>query len=139
MKQLLYALIVLGLVGVLGCGKGVEVKGKVTFSDGKPLTVGEVIFQTDTRMASGRIQPDGTYNLASTSESDGIQPGHYKVRVVNAYDSSNTPADASPEEALPPIPMIDAKFEKTETSGLTCDVKGAQTFDITVTAPEAAK
>ena len=137
MKRLLFVMIISGLIGTLGCAKGVEVKGKVAFPDGKPLTVGEVIFQTDTWMASGKIQSDGTYKLSSASENDGIKPGQYGIRIVGAYDSSNTPVGASPDEALPPIPLIDAKFEKTETSGLTCDVKGSQTFDITVTAPEA--
>jgi len=33
-------------------------------------------------------------------------------------------------------PSMDAKFEKTETSGLACEVKGGMTFDITVTKPQ---
>ena len=37
--------------------------------------------------------------------------------------------------ALDKSTAIDAKFEQTETSGLTCDVKGATTFNITVTSP----
>ena len=136
MKHILFTIIVAGFVCVLGCGQGVTVQGKVSFPDGTPLTVGEVVFQTETLMASGRIQPDGTYTLVGAKEGDGIPPGRYGVRIVNAYDSSNTPPGASPMDALPPIPLIDEKFEKTETSGLTCEVKGAQTFDITVTPPE---
>jgi len=132
MKQLLFLLIVTGFVCVVGCGQGASVKGKVSFPDGTPLTVGEVIFQTDNRMSSGKIQADGTYKLASASVNDGVPPGHYGVRIVGACDSSNTPPGAMPHEALPGIPLIDAKFEKTETSGLTCEVKGATTFDITV-------
>jgi len=135
MKHLFLTIIVTGLVCALGCGKDATVKGKVTFPDGTPLAVGEVIFQTETRMASGRIQSDGSYKLSGATEKDGVPPGHYGVRVVGAYDSSNTPPGAGPDEALPPIPLIDEKFEKMETSGLTCDVKGTTIFDITVTKP----
>ena len=137
MKQLFFTLIITGLICVTGCSKGATVKGKVTFADGTPLTVGEVVFQTETRMASGRIQADGTYKLSSASESDGVPPGHYGVRIVGAYDSSNMPPGISLSEAakFPPIPLINKKFEKTETSELTCEVKGSMTFDITVTKP----
>ena len=128
-------MIVIGLVCVLGCGKGATVKGKVTFPDGTPLTVGEVVFQTESRMTSGRIQSDGTYKLSGATESDGVPLGFYGVRIVGAYGSSNTPSGADPSDAPMPIPLIDEKFEDTATSGLTCEVKGATTFDITVTKP----
>lgn len=135
MKHLLFTLIVMGLVFIAGCGHGASVKGKVTFSDGTPLTVGEVVFQTDSRMASGRIQSNGTYQLSGATESEGIPAGHYRVKIVGAYDTSNTPPGTMPGDAKPPIPLIDAKYEKTETSGLVCDVKGTTVFDITVTKP----
>ena len=137
MKQLLFTLIVTGLICVTGCGRGATVKGKVTFADGTPLTAGEVIFQTENRMASGNIQADGTYKLSSESQHDGVPPGNYGVRIVRAYDTSKMPPGISPSEAMkfPPIPLINKKFEKTETSELTCEVKGSMTFDITVTKP----
>ena len=137
MKHLSFLIIVTILF--VGCGQGVSVTGKVTFSDGQPLTVGEVVFQTDTRMASGRIQPNGSYKLSSTTENDGVPPGKYGVKIVGSYDTSHIPADTLPPmpsaNAPQPIPLIDPKFEKTETSGLTCEVKGHTTFDITVTKP----
>jgi len=120
---------------LVGCSKGATVKGKVTFSDGTPLTIGEVFFQSDTCAVSGRIQPDGSYKLSGATEKDGIPPGHYGVKIVGAYDSSNTPPGTMPQKAKQPIPLINAKFEKTETSGLTCDVKGTMTYDITVEKP----
>ena len=122
---------------VLGCGKGATVKGKVAFSDGTPLTVGEVVFQTDTYAASGRIQPDGSYKLSGATQKEGVPPGRYGVKVINAFDSSNTPPGTHPNDAKPPIPLINATFEKTETSGLTCEVKGTTMFDITVTKPSS--
>ena len=134
MKRLLFLLSVLCLI--VGCSRGASVGGRVTFEDGTPLTVGEVIFQTGTCLVSGRIQSDGTYKLAGATKNDGVPLGHYGVRIVGAYDTSNTPPGiTSPSEALPPIPLIDKKFEKTETSGLTCEVKGSTMFDITVTKP----
>jgi len=93
-------------------------------------------------MASGRIQPNGSYKLSSTTENDGVPPGKYGVKIVGTYDTSHMPpipADTLPPipsaDAPQPIPLIDAKFERTETSGLTCEVKGRTTFDITVTKP----
>ena len=135
MKRI-FAVIV--LLGVLGCGQGVSVKGKITFPDGQPLTTGEVIFQTETRMVSGRIQSDGTYKLSGATENDGVPPGRYGVRIA-AYEPVSAPSGTMPGEVAtpPPIPLIDAKFEKTTTSGLICDVKGAMIFNITVTKPEA--
>jgi len=135
MKHLFFAIVITTAVCFVGCGKGISVNGKVTFPDGSPLTVGEVVFQTETVMASGRIQPDGTYRLVGAKEGDGIPPNHYGVRITGACKSSIAPPGTLPEDVPPPIPLIDEKFEKTETSELTCDVKGAQTFNITVTAP----
>ena len=116
-----------------GCGNQVRVKGKVTFPDGAPLSHGSVRFQNATHMASGGIQPDGSYTLSSVGTNDGIPKGTYTVTVV-AFESagSTTGVDLEKESLPPPKSLIDLKYNSPETSGLTCDVQGATVFDIPV-------
>jgi len=130
------------LLFACGCGDGsVKVKGTVKFDDGTPLTAGFVKFIGDTTEASGAVQSNGTYTLGA------LQPGHYKVVVIGAWIRNEaaspavSPSPTSPPFAAqaPPEPtityLIDHKFEQPSTSGLTCEVKGAMTYDIAVTKP----
>lgn len=132
------------LLSALGCGSKVAVTGKVKFEDGTPLTTGEVRFEKEGFETNGKIQPDGTYRLGTASDTDGIPKGTYGVS-VRALDISGVgvgstqgfgvaPGDARP--AAPPKSLIDNAFGSAQTSGLTCDVKGSRTFDITVRKPD---
>ena len=131
------------VLSALGCGSQVSVSGKVTFEDGTPLTTGEVLFEKEGFMASGRIQPDGSYRIGTASDSDGIPKGTYGV-TVRALDASGAststpsmsvaPGDAS--AAPPPRSLIDPAFGSVETSGLTCEVQRSTTFNITVRKPD---
>ena len=85
----------LWLIPCGGCGSGtvargpmVPVKGKVTYK-GKPMTVGTVRFEPDGygRMASGKIQPDGTFVLNTLKEGDGVAIGHHRVFVTDVEKS----------------------------------------------------
>lgn len=127
------------IVCLCGCGNP-KVKGKVSFPDGSPLTQGTVCFESDNYVASGIIQPDGTYTLGGDKAGDGVPPGTYKVFITNAMtmDASNT-RDASLSQAgtlAKLIKLIDAKYESPSTSGLTVNVEGAMTYDITVEKPK---
>ena len=69
-----------------GCGRGPDlarVRGTVQY-DGKPLTVGKVLFASVERgkAAAGHINQDGTYVLSTMRPGDGATPGKYKVTVV---------------------------------------------------------
>lgn len=123
-----------------GCGGGgVNVSGKVTFEDGTPLTMGEVAFQTASFIATGLIQPDGTYTLGSLKAGDGVPKGTYNV-TVKAVSSPPVPPGALSDPNYKPAPakhLIDLKFASQSTSGLTCQVDGKTTFNITVTPPGA--
>ena len=142
MKNYSYLLL---LLFVCGCGDGVQVKGTVKFDDGQLLTVGFVNFTSETTEAVGAIKANGTYVLGRTKPGDGVTPGHYKVAVVGAMINngfvpatavSSAPTGGGPPRApLPPTYLIDRKFEHPSTSGLTCEVKGAMTYDIIVTKP----
>lgn len=125
----------LSLCFVLGCGSNVGVTGKVTFPDGTPLDRGEVRFQKDDFVAAGKIEPDGSYRLGSLKKDDGIPPGLYTVAIVGAAETFPTPPGKGLEDTPPPRFLIDKRFTDAKTSGLSCEVRGKQRFDITVEHP----
>ena len=131
MKKSLLLIVCLCTLLFSGCGDKVGVKGTVKFTDGTPLTTGEVQFLTPTYVASGTIQPDGTYVISSLKEGDGIPKGKYGV-AVRANESAGSSATLSAEDAKPLMSLIDLKYNSPDTSDLTCDVQGATVFDITV-------
>jgi hypothetical protein len=109
-----------------GCGNGyISFGGKVTFEeDGSPLTLGTVVFTTDTFQAEGAIQSNGTYQLGSISQKDGLPSGNYKVFVIGAGNVVNEKYVSS----------IDLAFTDRNTTPLTCEVvtSGKHRFDFTV-------
>ncbi len=107
-------------VAVAGCGERdiVGVTGKITY-DGQPATTGAVTFQpapgqpAELQPASGAINPDGTYKMAS-GLGDGVPPGKYRVAVESM----------EPVELENPVQkwLIPAKFANPDTSGLTAEI-----------------
>ena len=136
------ALIVLFLA--TGCSNNLKVTGKVTFPDGSPLTVGKVVFETESFVASGPLQSDGTYTLGSVKENDGVPPGSYRVSISGAMvagEAKNvTMKSAGGISSTVPMSMyssaVDTKFSRGETSGITCDVTKSMTFDFEVQPPK---
>jgi hypothetical protein len=118
----------LSMLLIFGCSGNVKVGGKVTFlDDGSPLTAGTVYFGTETFEARGDLRSDGTYDLGSLYEKDGLPKGKYQVSVRNAFLGSG-------EEA---IPLIDEKYASGTTSGITFDVTSkTRKFDFTVERPK---
>lgn len=94
------------------------VKGKVLLAAGKPLTTGRVYFMPQDahgQQAIGDIGPDGSFELATQKQGDGIAPGQYKVRI--------DPTPVSPSgKGKKPIPKIPPKFTDEDTSGLLVTV-----------------
>ena len=90
----IYSVLGMSLLLQLGCGgrePPVEmgtVKGVVKYADGS-IPQGEIVrivfnpvFDQDVRyqkMASGHVQPDGTYQLGTVEPGDGVMPGRYRV------------------------------------------------------------
>jgi hypothetical protein len=122
------------LLTTVGCSDKMSVFGKVTFTDGTPLTTGEVRFESSGFLAAGKIQPDGSYQVGTTSDTDGIPKGTYKVSIY-ALDYSHIKPKMNPMEAPPAKSLVAEKFRSGETSGLTCVVNGATRFDIEVEKP----
>jgi hypothetical protein len=113
-----------------GCGNKVGLRGKVTFSDdGKPLHIGTVCFETDTYLARGTLQPNGTYVVGSISDRDGLPPGIYRVFIDGAEKEIGRDGGGVPIME----PLIDTKFASGSTSGLSLNVTGStKTFDFKV-------
>jgi hypothetical protein len=116
-----------------GCGKRLyPVYGKVTFEDGKPLAKGMIVFEGNIGesvvMARGMVQPDGSYQLSTYKQGDGVPPGRYRA-LINPMDLSDVP------DEMKNLPM-DIKYLKFETSGLEFDVgPGKNEIAIPVTRP----
>lgn len=137
-----------------GCGSGggkdtYKVTGKVTFSDGSPLTKGTVVFASAEASPTGEIQSDGTYALRSYEADDGAPAGSYKVFLSGPIfgsdeeekepvDSEDAELETYDEETEGEVgeALIHRKFSAPDTSELTCEVKGKMAFDITVEKPE---
>ncbi|MGL4595863.1 MAG: hypothetical protein ACRCUY_14165 [Thermoguttaceae bacterium] len=107
--------------------------GTVTFPDGTPLTTGRVCLTTETFMADGELKPDGTYDIGSYREKDGLPPGKYKVVINGAYRYEGD--DTSPA-GVKQIPLVKKDYYTAETTPLQFEVKsGERRFDFTVEKP----
>ena len=80
------ALVCLVLFGASGCGseRFFPVSGQVTYKDGKPVTAGLVIFEPVSQKISarGEIQADGSFELGTHGDNDGVLEGEYKVLIA---------------------------------------------------------
>ena len=114
---------------VAGCSQNVPLGGKVVYSDDdSPLTVGEVCLETENFTARGALGSDGTYTIGSLKDTDGLPPGTYLVSIFGAT-RTEMGADGMPIS----IPLIDRKFFRGATSGLTVEAKaGNRRFDFKV-------
>ncbi|MBN2292403.1 MAG: hypothetical protein JXM70_08260 [Pirellulales bacterium] len=107
-----------------GCGGGgktenAEVVGSVSF-DGKPLTQGNVQFDTqDGIPAGGTIGPEGRFN-ASASNAKGVSPGPCRIAVIVTQQQSHS---AGVDRFQPPKWLIPKAFGSTSTSGLQAEIK----------------
>jgi len=113
-----FGIVSLSLLACLGCGDQYRLKGKVTFTDGKPATTGMVIFSQGNFQARGEIQSDGTYTASSTGKNDGLPKGEYKVTVSGITKSMTGGKNPMPF----PIPLCDEKYQNLETTPLSCTV-----------------
>jgi hypothetical protein len=108
----------------------VPLSGKVTFSDGEPVTFGNVFFVTPMTLAQAPIQKDGTYIVGSMKETDGMPKGEYQVYVVVEEVTSR---EVGGQSVTTYTSLIDAKHTTPETSGLTFTADGkTKKFDIKV-------
>ena len=118
-----------------GCSDKSSLGGKVTFSDdGTPVTKGIITFTSDKLQSQGMIKPDGTYVVGTLKMDDGIPPGTYRVTVGGADDvvfAERPDGGGGTVRTEIRTPLIDAKYQSPDTSGLSLTVDGKTgKFDI---------
>ena len=119
-----------------GCGPRLyPVRGTVTYPDGRPVTEGLVVFESDGAAkpvsARGEIQPDGRYRLSTFRPGDGVPPGKYRVLVAPRSDPNAV-------DRAPKPPPFDPRFASFQTSGLEVDV-AAGTAEYPIQVAQAGK
>jgi hypothetical protein len=114
---------------LLGCKPAgpplATVKGKITL-EGKPVTAGFVIYQSDDGLINAVVDIDaqGNYEVR-THEAAGIPPGKYKVALkppAPYAPGTVVLADAGQRDQRPVDTTINQRYHSIETSQLTADV-----------------
>lgn len=138
----------------IGCNDRVSLDGKVVFSDdGSPITSGTICFTDGKQMSRGTINSDGTFTMGFLGAADGMPPGKYSVYFfdVSGDNPSAKPTEATTTPFGTSIPggapsmmsrrsLIDPKYNRAETSGLTADVSATtKRLDFKVDREPAAK
>lgn len=128
------AILIAGGLLLAGCNSGrYPVTGQILYEDGAPVTAGTIIAEANIDGKAvglqGNIQPDGKFMLGGATPGDGALPGQYQVLVT-------TPTITDAEKAQGKKPMLDGKYGRFESSGLTLEVKpGKNQFPIKVARP----
>ena len=108
---------------ITGCGGGdgpYPVDGKVVFKDGKPATelAGYTVdFELDSGKkfsASGFVNADGSFTVATLKPGDGAMLGNHRVAL--------SPPGPDDERPRPP-PAIPDRYRSFQTSGLKAEIK----------------
>jgi len=125
MPKLIYTLFIVLLL--TGCSDKEKLSGKVVFPDGEPLTTGTIYFTNDNFTARAHLRTDGTYDVGSLSQKDGLPPGTYKVHISGAIEDN---ADETIR------PLIAPEFASHTTTPLSIMVPGERVYNITVERPK---
>lgn len=106
--------LLVALLGASGCRRHTEVVGRVTFGDGAPLTVGEVVLDDGRNMGRGPIKPDGSFVIGYRGGAGGIPAGAYRVAIYNS------------DVGGPGNWAVSPKYVDPQTSGVVFKVEPAQ-------------
>ena len=142
-RVVFYTRVVLILL-LVGCDSGefktYPVKGTVTFSDGTPLPVGKIYFDTRDEQyglgvgATGNIKEDGTFELRTYVPGDGAPPGQYIVYIRGALTGGRVSMNV--EERQPGMPLIHKNYLNANTTDIRLEVKKeANDFALEVDRP----
>ena len=116
------------LLIALGCGQEeglplASVEGSVTY-EGKLLGHGKVVFSpqsgTPGPLATGKIQPDGSFAMMTTGH-EGAAVGSHKVTIHCRREL--TPTEIKNRSMVVPESLIPAKYWKQKESQLTFEVE----------------
>ncbi len=101
-------------IAVAGCGGHPAVTGRVTFVDGSPLTIGEVVLDNGRNMGRGTIMTDGSFVMGFDQPRNGIPAGTYKVAILNATKGG------------PGNWVVATKYIDPRTSGIEFEVRAGK-------------
>lgn len=121
---------VLGLAAISGCWASGQketapVSGTVTL-DGKAFSQGGMILfqpESSAKMATGLIQPDGSFVLTTYSSGDGATIGKHSVAITPAQ---KIVPDTDVESTSEPTSPIPEKYHSPAGSGLAYEVKSGE-------------
>ncbi len=129
---------------IVGCGDP-SVSGKVTLSDGTPVTTGKVYFENGGFAATGTINKDGSYRIGKNKDGDGVPRGQYKIAIMGAIINSFPDEPDNTQNVKmgglivrKPVTfqnLVHPKYTSVNTSGLEIEVKGSMKHDIVVEPP----
>ncbi|PQO44296.1 hypothetical protein [Blastopirellula marina] len=122
-RQIAFCLLALAAFAI-GCGEsGSIIQGKVQFSDGSPLTVGELIFDDGAYSEVAPIDDQGNFTILK-----GMPDGIYKITIQGAAEG----------EYANPKPLVDNRYIDYGTTDLELTVQGSAR-DIVLTVDRAKK
>jgi hypothetical protein len=106
-----------------GCGgnpKTYRIPGRLVYGDGTPVPGATVVLNTEHQgkrvTARGMVQPDGTFELTTFTDKDGVIEGEHEVTVVPL---------PSEDSAKSTKAVVAPKYSNAETSGLKVTVTPA--------------
>ena len=124
-------------IAATGCGRSgiYPVKGSVRYPDGSPVTTGKVLIDSSSAGVGswGSILPDGTFRMGTHSPTDGVPAGEHRVSIVSAciYPPPGSTAE--------PTPLVQERYNDSQSSGLVFRVPDVTTWEIVVDPPEKQK
>lgn len=119
------------LILIVGCSSNkAPVRGQLVYKDGSPVTGmenGQVVFEpedldTANTSASGYIDAQGRFELATEKPGDGVLIGRHRVCIVQ-----NMPAS----DVRPPKVLAE-KYERFATSGIVLEVLPGKKNEFTI-------
>ena len=101
------------------------VSGTVEFSSGQPVQFGTVEFynQKHDRTATGRIQPDGSFEMGTYEKLDGAVSGKHQVVIVQVHMPGEPILSVQPTHG----DHVPIRFGNYESSGLEATVEPKST------------
>lgn len=131
------------LASAIGCSNKVQVTGRVTYENGQPLTIGQVIFTDDYYMGKSDIDKNGEYSIHSVRRNDGLRKGVYRAYITGAfrfqpeenprsYEYQGQRIEARMDEL---VPLIDRQHMNPDTTGWVFDIQKKSRIDFIVYPP----
>jgi hypothetical protein len=135
MKNIIFIVTIMLSVMFVGCSNGARVTGKVKYSDGQPVSLGQVALDNGVSCFVGKIETDGSYSMGLVGGKK-IPAGSYTVYLQGMIEIKEVMGGEFGADILSSetIYHVAEKYCSRETSDLKLEVQasGNQTFDFTV-------